>query len=111
MTHVDSSRLLLIESDAASRATLALILRRRHLVVEFGTSADALEHLALGEMPCLILCVLRDGDDSATFRSAQVADPEWLAVPTVMFSAHTELSDAFVDALFVLAGRHCVTVQ
>jgi len=112
MTHVSSAPLLLVESDKVSRAALAELLRRRHLVSEVESGAAALHHLSLGAMPCMILCVLRDGDDSGGFRIAQQADPLWSAVPTVMFSAQSQnLSDAFVDALLTLAGRHCETLQ
>ena len=112
MTHTGASPLLLVESDASSRAALETILSRRHLVSAFDTGAAAMRFLALGDMPCLILCVLRDGDDSADFRAAQQNSPEWLSIPTVMFSAqNAALSSAFVDALLALAGRHCEVVQ
>ena len=112
MTHTQASPLLLVESDPSSRAALETILSRRHHVNAFDTGAAAMRFLALGDMPCLILCVPRDGDDSADFRAAQQNSPEWLSIPTVMFSAqNAALSSAFVDALLALAGRHCEVVQ
>ncbi len=112
MNHLSPAPVLLVESDSVSRLALGDILRRSHRVNEVETGAAAILHLGLGEMPCMILCVLRDGDDSASFRTAQQEDPQWRAVPTVMFSAGKQpMTDAFIDALLLLAGRHCETVQ
>ena len=103
---------LLIESDPAARAALATILRARHEVETVESGADAIAHLSKGELPCLILFVLRHGDDSGSFRTAQQAEPSWARIPIVLFSAQADSpSAAFIDTLFVLTGRHCETVQ
>jgi CheY-like chemotaxis protein len=100
---------LLVDSDAVARAAFSALLTGAHYAVTTVRSgAEALQHLALGNMPCLIMFVLRETDDSVSFRAAQQANPTWVAVPTVLFSAPTKPGpQALISALLTIVGRHC----
>ena len=52
--------------------------------------------------------VIRAGDDSGEFRSAQQAEPKWASIPTILFSGQAGApSTALLDTLLTLVGRHC----
>jgi CheY-like chemotaxis protein len=108
MAPQSSEPVLLVESDLDARNAMASILRTRHAVTDVGTGAAALEWLAAGDLPCIIMFVLRAGDDSGEFRNAQQAEPKWASIPTILFSAQAGApSTVLLDTLLTLVGRHC----
>ena len=113
MTPTQSEPLLLVDSDEPGRSSMIDLLRNeRYAVTALGSGTLALEYLALGTMPCLIMFVLRDGDDSVSFRRAQQDNKTWSAVPTVLFTAEAgPVSAAVTHTMLTLVGRHCVPVH
>jgi len=109
---------LLVHADVASRAALAKVLEsNRYAVSAVGTGNEGLRMLANAPVPCLVLYVMTGADDgSLEFRAAQMADPTFAGVPTIMCTA-VDLDGggltrgAVVDALLALVGRHCAQVS
>src|ERR1700739_2929603 len=86
--------ILLIEDDDDIRESLADILKlRNYQVVAVANGRDALDWLALGENPCLIILDLMLPVISGwEFRNQQLADPKWAQIPTVLLSGINDLA-------------------
>jgi len=108
---------LLVHADAASRGVVADLLRAARFTVEGVSSAtEALATLAADPAPCIILYGMTGPDDgSVDFRSAQLAEPEFAAVPLVMWTVPNPVARSpdkkFIEALLALVGRHCAETQ
>jgi CheY-like chemotaxis protein len=85
--------ILLIEDDDDIRESLAEILKLRgYHVVEVANGQDALDHLAAGLAPCLIILDLMLPVMSGwEFRNRQLADTRWSQIPTVLLSSINDL--------------------
>jgi hypothetical protein len=109
----------LIEPNAPSRRSLVEALEaRRYAVSGVSSGADGLGLLHGGFVPCLIIYILSDGDDSQGFLSARLAAPGFSKLPIVLYSgeeireasiADGVLPDPLLGALLTLVGRHCPT--
>jgi len=108
---------LLVHADAASRGVVADLLRAARFTVEGVSSAgEALAMLAGSPAPCIILYGMTGPDDgSVGFRSAQLADPAFAAVPIVMWTVPNTAAGShdkkFLEALLALVGRHCAETE
>jgi CheY-like chemotaxis protein len=110
----DSDVVLLVDADDVNRAVVSRILAtHRYGVAGVGTGAEGLRILAAGPPPCLILYVMTGTEDgSREFRAAQLAEPAFAAVPTIMctamdFEADKPTHPKFIAALLGLVSRHC----
>ncbi len=66
-------------------------------VVEATDGEDALMQLRDGLDPCVILLdMLMPGKDGLQFRTEQLADPVFAAIPTIAYSAHPGLESKAV---------------
>lgn len=88
-----SHRILVVDDDQDIRETLLDVLGDAgYSVVLAANAADALELLAEGELPSLILIDLKmPGMDASAFREAQAADHRIASVPVVILSASGDL--------------------
>lgn len=81
--------ILVVEDDQDIRDSIAEILEDEGYRV--ATAADGelgLRHLAEQELPALILLdLLMPRVDAQAFRRAQMSEPRWAAIPTVLMSA------------------------
>lgn len=95
--------LLLIDDDADIRESFADLFVYSGWTV--GCAADgieALEWLAAHERPDVILLDLKmPRCDGYEFRERQLADPRWKDIPTVIFTADTQVDGADLPSLRV----------
>lgn len=116
--------ILVIDDDLEIRESLADILRDEgYTVISAANGQEGLDYLDSTEKkPCLVLIDLMmpvmDGQD---FRRIQISNPEYAAIPTILFSADGQLdkkalSIGFKDylkkpidlnELLVIAERYC----
>ncbi len=84
---------LLVEDDPDVQEAMGTFLRcSGYEIVSSGDGADALEELAGGLRPCLILLDLNlPGLSGVEFRRRQLADPAIAHIPVVVLSAASDL--------------------
>ena len=84
---------LIVEDDPGVRESIAAILREEGYDVEEAASGvAALDRLAHGRRPSLILLDLMMPEmDGIDFRRRQLADPAWRAIPIVIISARPDV--------------------
>lgn len=97
-------RVLIVEDDRDSRRLLAELLERRGYVVETAVDgAQALERLAGGPRPNLILLDLHMPMlDGYQLRELLRADPELAAIPTIVMTAVPTIDRKRLGAVGVL---------
>jgi CheY-like chemotaxis protein len=100
----NQTELMLVEDDAESRTTLALILQfEGYKVIAFSNGAEALNHLAHSSPPHLIIMDLRmPVMDGSSFRLAMLRDPRLAKIPVVIVTAFEPPAAASLSALRVL---------
>jgi CheY-like chemotaxis protein len=89
---------LLIDDNEDVRAAMKTLLELEgYLVVEAADGDEALMQLQEGLDPCVILLdMLMPGKDGLQFRTEQLADPTFAAIPTIAYSAHPGLESKAV---------------
>jgi CheY-like chemotaxis protein len=97
--------ILLVEDEASMREVIEAVLQEEgYRVVCTINGADALDILRAGLRPCMIILdLMMPVMDGWQFRAAQLEDPELLKIPTVVYSAVGNVSEA-VQTLNVAGG-------
>lgn len=87
--------ILVVEDDRDIRDSIAEILEDEGFVVAVAIDGeDALRYLGENPPPSLILLdLLMPRLDAKGFREAQLANPDWAAIPTVVMSADRSAND------------------
>jgi len=97
--------ILLVEDEASMREVIEAVLHEEgYRVVCSDNGADALDVLRSGLRPCIIILdLMMPIMDGWQFRAAQLGDSELLKIPTVVYSAVGNVSEA-VETLNVAGG-------
>jgi CheY-like chemotaxis protein len=92
---------LFVDDDVDVREAFAdLLAFRGWTVAHAGDGAEALEWLASHPCPDAILLDLKmPRCDGYQFRAAQLADPRWRAIPTVVFTADANVEGIRLPSL------------
>ena len=87
--------LLLVDDDADSRDALATLLTAERFRVATATDGrDALDQLAKGATPCVILLdVNMPGMDGWTFRKVQAGDSQVADIPVIALTGDSHLEE------------------